>query len=75
MKKYILKGILLYTTMFITIIFITGGLEMLVNEGHYILIIISFAVITLLIQLCKHFISYRELYKLTGYHLFYKIYK
>lgn len=70
--KCIVKGILLWGTVFSFIFFIAGGAESLINAGQYFTAFAWLGVNVLLTYLCKYTISYRELYKLTGYQFFNK---
>ena len=70
--KYIVKGILLCSTILSFILFVAGGAESLISTGQYFTAFAWLGVNALLIYLCKCTISYREFYKLTGYQFFNK---
>ena len=68
MKK-ILKGILLWTTMFTIMLFISG-IDSIVDKG---LGLAWIAICIVLYYLCRVTLSIRELCTLSGYKLFYKL--
>jgi hypothetical protein len=68
--KYIAKGLLFWVTIISFIAFIIGGAESLINANLYSIAFIWLTINGVLVYLCKHIISYRELYKITGYTLF-----
>lgn len=73
--KYAIKGILLYTAILSWCFFIAGGAESLVSAGHYTGTFFWLGINILLVYACKRIISYKELYKLTGYQLFNRVCK
>ena len=70
MKK-ILKGILLWTTVFTTILFVIG-IDSIVDRGLGVTLT-WIAICIVLYYLCRATLSLRELYALSGYKLFYKL--
>ena len=69
MKK-ILKGILLWTTVFTIMLFVTG-IDSIVDKGLGVTLT-WIAICIALYNLCRVTLSLRELYALSGYKLFYK---
>lgn len=70
--KLILKGMLLYATAFVVILFI-GGIDGLIETPVNILLWLS--AIIMLITSCRKTITLRELYKLSGYDIFNRLCK
>lgn len=69
--KLILKGVLLYVTTFVTILFLCG-IDSIVEQGYLIPWVLT---ITLLIYICYKYISFREFYILSLNRWFNKITK
>lgn len=70
MKK-ILKGILLWTTVFTTVLFVIG-IDSIVDKSLGVTLT-WIAICVALYKLCCVALSIRELYTLSGYKLFYKL--
>lgn len=70
MKK-ILKGILLWATVFTTMLFVIG-IDSIVDKGLGVTLT-WIAICIVLYNLCRVTLSLRELYTLSGYKLFYKL--
>lgn len=70
MKK-VLKGILLWTTVFTIILFVIG-IDSIVDRGLGVTLA-WIAICIVLYYLCRATLSIRELYTLSGYKLFYKL--
>lgn len=70
MKK-ILKGILLWVTILVIMLFICG-IDGIVDTGVRVTLV-WIAVCLSLINLCRIHLSIRDLYTLSGYKLFYKL--
>ena len=62
----ILKGILLWSTVFSIILFIAGGCEYLIESGHWIILLLWILINIALAYACKRYLSYEEAYKVSG---------
>lgn len=75
MKKlrYILKGILLWSTAISIFIFLAGGMEAALEDGYRPFVGLWLILNLCLIYACYMILSYKELYQLSGIGLFDKL--
>lgn len=61
MFKKILKGLLLYSTIIVTMLFLCG-IEDITKQGYFIYVL---GVVLILIAMCNKYITYKDWYVLT----------
>ena len=64
--KIIVKGILLWVTVFSILLFLMGGCESLIENGNWIILLVWTLINVALGYACKKFLTYKDAYKLTG---------
>ena len=68
--KIIVKGILLWVTVFSILLFLMGGCESLIENGNWIILLVWTLINVALGYACKKFLTYKDAYKLTGLQTF-----
>lgn len=66
MKKLILKGVLLWVTALSISCFLVGGLESLMEDERWFIVVTWLVINIILSYLCYHNLSYKDCYKLSG---------
>ena len=64
--KIVIKGFLLWAMIVSILLFIMGGCETLIEEGHWIILLVWTLINVALGYACKKFLTYKDAYKLTG---------
>lgn len=64
--KIVIKGFLLWVMIISILLFIMGGCETLIEEGHWIILSVWILLNIGLAFACKKFLTYKDAYKLTG---------
>lgn len=64
--KTIVKGILLWVTIFSILLFLMGGCESLIENGNWIILLVWTLINVALGYACKKFLTYKDAYKLLG---------
>ena len=64
--KIVIKGFLLWAMIISTLLFMMGGCEILIEEGHWIILSVWILFNIGLAFACKKFLTYKDAYKLTG---------
>ena len=68
--KTIIKGILLWVTVFSILLFLMGGCESLIENGSWIILLIWTLINVALGYACKKFLTYKDAYKVSGLQTF-----
>ena len=68
--KIIVKGILLWVTVFSILLFLMGGCESLIENGNWIILLVWTLINIALGYACKKFLTYKDAYKLSGLQTF-----
>lgn len=64
--KTIVKGILLWATVFSILLFLMGGCESLIENGNWIILLVWTLINVALGYACKKFLTYKDAYKVSG---------
>ena len=64
--KIVIKGFLLWAMIISILLFMMGGCEILIEEGHWIILSVWILLNVCLAFACKKFLTYKDVYKLTG---------
>jgi hypothetical protein len=73
--KTIVKGILLWVTVFSILLFLMGGCESLIENGNWIILLVWTLINVALGYACKKFLTYKDAYKVSGLQTFDSIVK
>lgn len=68
--KTIVKGILLWVTVFSILLFLMGGCESLIENGNWIILLVWTLINVALGYACKKFLTYKDAYKVSGLQTF-----
>lgn len=68
--KIIVKGILLWVTVFSILLFLMGGCESLIENGNWIILLVWTLINVALGYACKKFLTYKDAYKVSGLQTF-----
>ena len=68
--KIIVKGILLWVTVFSILLFLIGGCESLIENGNWIILLVWTLINVALGYACKKFLTYKDAYKVSGLQTF-----
>lgn len=68
--KTIVKGILLWATIFSILLFLMGGCESLIENGNWIILLVWTLINVALGYACKKFLTYKDAYKVSGLQTF-----
>lgn len=73
--KIVIKGFLLWAMIISILLFMMGGCEILIEEGHWIILSVWILFNTGLAFACKKFLTYKDAYKVLGLQTFDNIVK
>lgn len=68
--KIIVKGILLWATVFSVLLFLMGGFESLIENSNWIILLVWTLINVALGYACKKFLTYKDAYKVSGLQTF-----
>lgn len=64
--KTIVKGILLWITVISILLFLIGGCESLIENGNWIILLVWILINVALGYACKKFLTYKDVYRVSG---------